>query len=96
MQASVGVGKVVDVLNVDTMDSLLNTAIRAEYNVGTRILTGTGTNSDGATTGSVSPVRDRSLNPVERGKLDELIVANKALLAPLTQDGPVNVIPFID
>lgn len=93
MQASVGVGKVVDVLNVDTMDSLLNTAIRAEYNVGTRILTGTGTNSDGATTGSVSPVRDRSLNPVERGKLDELIVANKALLAPLTQDGPVNLQP---
>lgn len=72
-------------INKETMDSILNMAIRAEYNVVTDLVRGNDA-------GPLSPVRDRSLNDMEAAKLQELVVANKALLAPLTEDGPVNVI----
>lgn len=66
------------------MDSILNMAIRAEYNVVTDLVRGNDA-------GPLSPVRDRPLNDMEAAKLHELVVANKALMAPLTEDGPVNV-----
>ena len=75
-------------INMETMDALLNTAIRAEYNVSVDLVGGDDPNSP------LSPVRDRQLNEIEKAKLQELVVANKALLAPLTEDGPVNVINF--
>ena len=75
-------------INMETMDALLNTAIRAEYNVSVDLVRGDDPNSP------LSPVRDRQLNEIEKAKLQELVVANKALLAPLTEDGPVNVIIF--
>lgn len=71
-------------INLETMDALLNTAIRAEYNVSIEMVRGNDTTP-------LSPVRDRQLNEIESAKLQELVVANKALLAPLTEDGPVNV-----
>lgn len=71
-------------INLETMDALLNTAIRAEYNVSVDLVRGNDTSP-------LSPVRDRQLNELESAKLQELVVANKALLAPLTEDGPVNV-----
>lgn len=76
-------------INLDTMDALLNTAIRSEYNVAIDLVRGVDSSSPYS---PLSPVRDRQLNEVERGKLQELVVANKALLAPLTEDGPINVI----
>ena len=74
----------------ETMDAILNTAIRAEYNVAVDLVRG-GHSDDSS---PVSPVRDRQLNELETAKLHELVVANKALLAPLTEDGPVNVSLF--
>lgn len=71
-------------INLQTMDALLNTAISAEYNVVVDLVRGKDTSP-------LSPVRDRQLNELEAAKLQELVVANKALLAPLTEDGPVNV-----
>lgn len=71
-------------INLQTMDALLNTAISAEYNVVVDLVRGKDTSP-------LSPVRDRQLNELESAKLQELVVANKALLAPLTEDGPVNV-----
>ena len=75
--------------NMDsTMEALLNTAIRSEYNVGLDLVRGVALEDPYS---PLSPVRDRQLNEMERAKLHELVVANKALLAPLTEDGPVNV-----
>lgn len=71
-------------INKETMDSILNMAIRAEYNVVTDLVRGNDA-------GPLSPVRDRPLNDMESAKLHELVVANKALLAPLIEDGPVNL-----
>lgn len=71
-----------------TMDTILNTAIRSEYNIGLDLIRGIGPEGPYS---PLSPVRDRPLNEVERAKLQELVVANKALLAPLTEDGPVNL-----
>lgn len=71
-------------INLQTMDALLNTAISAEYNVVVDLVRGKDTSP-------LSPVRDRQLNELEAAKLQELVVANKALLAPLTEDGPVNL-----
>ena len=75
-------------INMETMDALLNTAIRAEYNVSADLVRGDDPSP-------LSPVRDRQLNEMEKAKLQELVFANKALLAPLTEDGPVNVINLI-
>lgn len=75
-------------MTLETMDALLNTAIRAEYNVALDLVRGVGPEGPYS---PLSPPRDRQLNEIERAKLQELVVANKALLAPLTEDGPVNV-----
>lgn len=71
-------------INLRTMDALLNTAISAEYNVVVDLVRGNDTSP-------LSPVRDRPLNEVEMAKLQELVVANIALLAPLTEERPVDV-----
>jgi len=71
-------------INLQTMDALLNTAISAEYNVVVDLVRGNDTSP-------LSPVRDRQLNELEMAKLQELVVANKALLAPLTEERPVDV-----
>jgi hypothetical protein len=76
-------------LSLDTVDDLLNTAIRSEYNVGVHLVRGELGDGDGSS--PVSPVRDRQLNEMEHGKLHELVVANKALWAPLSEDGPIKV-----
>ena len=72
-------------INLETMDALLNTAIRAEYNVVVDLVRGNDNSP-------LSPVRDRQLNEVEAAKLQELVVANIALLAPLTEERPVDVL----
>ncbi|XP_046438501.1 nuclear hormone receptor HR96-like isoform X2 [Daphnia pulex] len=71
-------------INLQTMDALLNTAISAEYNVVVDLVRGNDTSP-------LSPVRDRQLNELEMAKLQELVVANKALLAPLTEERPVDL-----
>ena len=71
---------------LDTIDALLNIAIKAEYNGSLHLI-----GNDSSLSSPLSPAHDRQLNSMELAKLDELIVANKALLAPLTEDGPINV-----
>ena len=70
---------------LDTVESMMNIAIRAEYNVDVNLVRG----DDSSV---VSPVRDKQLNEMEQAKLQELVIANKALLAPLIEDGPIKVI----
>ena len=71
-------------IKAETIDSLLHTAILAEYNVKLDLVRG---NDEGP----LSPVRDNPLNEVELAKIQELVTANKALLAPLSEDGPLSV-----
>ena len=79
-------------MNLESVDSLLNTAIRAEYNVKLDLVQIDDDNS------RLSPVplrvRDRQLNKVEGAKLQELVIANKALDAPLSEDGRLSVSRF--
>lgn len=70
-------------IKAETIDSLLHTAILAEYNVKLDLVRG---NDEGP----LSPVRDNPLNEVELAKIQELVTANKALLAPLSEDGPLS------
>lgn len=55
----------------NSIDSILSEAIKLEYE---------------AYTSMNSRISSRELNDAERAKLNELIVANKALLAPLEDD----------
>ena len=71
-------------ISADTIDSLLHTAILAEYNVKLDLVRGKNDSP-------LLPVRDQPLNEVERAKIQELVIANKALLAPLSEDGPLSV-----
>jgi len=81
-------------MNLESVDSLLNTAIRAEYNVKLDLVQIDDDNS------RLSPVplrvRDRQLNKVEGAKLQELVIANKALDAPLSEDGRLSLCYDID
>lgn len=70
-------------ISADTIDSLLHTAILAEYNVKLDLVRGKNDSP-------LLPVRDQPLNEVERAKIQELVIANKALLAPLSEDGPLS------
>ena len=71
-------------MKTETIDSLLHTAILAEYNVKQDLVRG-------EDDGPLLPIRDQPLNEVERAKIEELVIANKTLLAPLSEDGPLSV-----
>jgi len=70
-------------MKTETIDSLLHTAILAEYNVKQDLVRG-------EDDGPLLPIRDQPLNEVERAKIQELVIANKTLLAPLSEDGPLS------